>query len=212
MRLLQSAAAFAGQPTCATPGCTATKRLVPLMPLQGASLYAVQVAAPSRTCFTPWQPPHHTAVCMSALLCVTQEGCGSPNSCSAYMASLSPMSYANGIQGLVPAAGWGRFGSGCLPDGRWPYRTCSLKQVADTVNPPAWGQGSGSEGWISGVTPKPSSNISGCINGFTDLTCKTCIATRNPMLCFSCMQGSTSWRGGPPQCAACANGGRCQTL
>lgn len=110
---------------------------------------------------------------------------------------------------MVPAAGFGKFGASCNPDGTWPYRTCSLKQVADVSNPPAWGYGADAEGWISGVTPKPASNIRGCPDGFTEATCKSCAATKNPKLCYSCMQGSTSWRAGAVKCVACANGGKC---
>jgi hypothetical protein len=138
-----------------------------------------------------------------------QEGCGTPGSCTAYLDSLSPFTTANSIQGLMPAAGFGRFGQGCNPDGRYPYGTCSLKQVADVVNPPAWGVAADAEGWIGGVTPKAPSSIRGCPVGMSEATCRTCAVTRSPELCYRCMAGTVAYQAGAAKCVPCANGGVC---
>lgn len=144
------------------------------------------------------------------VFCVAQEGCGSAGSCTSYMSSLTPISATNSMQGLMPAAGFGKYAAGCNTDGTWPYGTCSLKQVADVLNPPAWGSGPvAAEGWIAGVTPKPVSSVKGCPADMTEMTCKTCAATRNPTLCYSCMQGSVAWQAGTRKCVQCANGARC---
>lgn len=142
-------------------------------------------------------------------LCALQEGCGSPGSCTTYMSFLTPMSATNSMQGLVPAAGFGKYAPGCNADGTWPYATCSLKQVAEVSNAPVWGMGPAAQGWIGGVTPRPASTVKGCPDSLAEVSCKACAGTKNPLLCHSCLQSSVPWQAGTAKCVRCANGGPC---
>lgn len=186
----------------ATSGSSATARCVLAGGATGLPKTAAHLSSEVyglRTLFT-----------MLCVCCTLQEGCGSPGSCTSYTSSLTSMSNANSLQGMLPAAGFGKYAAGCNADGTYPYGTCSLKQVSSVDNAPAWGVGpAAAGGWVAGVVPKPPSSIKGCPLGLTDMTCRTCAVTHNPALCYSCMQGSVTFLAGISKCVTCANGGRC---
>jgi hypothetical protein len=69
---------------------------------------------------------------------------------------------------------------------------------------PAWlaNAGSANRGWVSGVlAAKFKAAAPGCPPGVTPGSCKTCLGTKDPQTCFSCLRSI----GLPSKCAVCAN-------
>lgn len=101
---------------------------------------------------------HATDTCNTWVLCNRPSGCGAPGSCSAY---LSRLPNATRPAQQLPVVTFGEFTwsgiGGCAADGRWPYRMCSLKRVADTTDPPIYGKGAPGRlaGWGSADDAQP---------------------------------------------------------
>lgn len=75
--------------------------------------------------------------CNAWVFCNAKGGCGGKGSCTAYVKSLPTTEVAGNPDRPYPIPGFVQ----CTTDGRWPFRSCSLKTVKDPKKPPVYGAG-----------------------------------------------------------------------
>ncbi|GBF93851.1 hypothetical protein Rsub_06850 [Raphidocelis subcapitata] len=184
---------------CAKPECNAAQRNLAgdILVLDFKSYGTTQCqgcnpAIPATCC----QACQETDGCNAWVICTNKDGCGS--GCQAYAKQFSaPLGYSD----KLPHKFWGNWGS-CQED-KWRFGMCSLKVVKDTANPPVPADSKPSDGWVSGIVPKASID-SRCPPNFSAKTCKSCLGTKNPELCVSCVK-SANTLDAASKCTTCAS-------